>query len=476
MNYTGPHPDTGEMGRQKVALVPADSLVATNDFAEASRLAEETWLRVAQVAAERRRGETYVGPKSVRGLSVLYCQHLDEDTTRSRKTNDGMKQRIGHLLQFSCLGMENDIRTLTTQTVKRIKRELKASMFVPVPRYPYPHHPSANQVRVLLRELRSFVSWVIENHVSKLNNFVAQSSALKGGRNPRRKNDFFYHPVQVANIRRSAWDLKVRADAIGNREILDLYLYSGCRQCEPLFLRPKDVNFETGIVRITTAKQDRFVDEEREWFDVVSPDDVDRLEQRDFRMWPQLYASLWAYDQRYDITKDQWPWFFPALGAAGFDLRDPTTHLKRRVGPYSFVQTAIRHAQLTDPTIVYDGLHKFRHTYISARLNMYSPMVDPETRLVTPVEVSLPQVQSEVGHIEGSSVTIRTYYKTGYRVPPNMSFDLDWEDLAARCVEAEQTYKTKTAGVPRYIAERFKPVASHPSLLPCLATLPVVAA
>lgn len=475
MSYTGAHPETGEHGRWKLNLVPPGESMATTDRTEADRLAAEIWRRVLQKTAEKRRGEVYVGPKSFRALAVLYCEHLDTDTVRGPAGISSMQLAIERALEYTCLGSEEDVTTMTVKTVKTIKAQLRQALFPAVPRVPRPHHPSANQVAFVLRNVMYMLEWVKQEHIPDLKNVVHSSGILKTTARPRRGEEHFYNPIEIAAILKKASDQPKRLDNLGNAEILHVDFYQGSRSIEALLLRPCDVDFQKNTLRLVTAKQRRYVDGEREWFDIETSADVDRLELREVTMWPRLRAVLWAYAERHRVYEQKWPWFFPNYAADGFRVDDSTTHQRRLKGPYSFLKTVIRHAAKELPGLVYRGFHVSRHAYISARRHMYMPVYDPQTGFTEPREVSLAQIQAEVGHADGSEVTMKVYNKVRYRIPPNTLYDLDWDALAKLCREAEEREKRRSAvhELPADVAARYCPVASHPSLQAQLAQLPV---
>lgn len=476
MSYTGAHPETGEYGRWKLNLVPVGESMATTDRTEADRLAAEIWRRVLQKTAQKRRGEVYVGPKSFPALAVLYCEHLKTDTVRAPRGLKSMQLAIERALEFTCLGSEEDVTTMTVKTVRTIKAQLRQAVFPAVPRIPRPHHPSANQVAFVLRNVMYMLEWVQQEQIPDLKNVVHSSGILRKTARAGRGEEHFYNPIEIAAILQRANEQPKRLDNLGNSEILHVDFYQGSRSIEALLLRPCDVDFRKNTLRLVTAKQHRYVDGEREWFDINTPADVDRLQLREVKMWPRLRAILWAYAERHRLYEQKWPWFFPDYAAADFRVDDPRTHRRRLKGPYSFLKTVIRHAAKELPGLVYRGFHVGRHAYISARRHMYMPVYNPQTGLSEPKEVSLSQIQTEVGHADGSEVTMKVYNKVRYRIPPNTLYDLDWDALAKLCREAEEKEKRHSVviGLPADVAARYCPVASHPKLQAQLAQLPVV--
>lgn len=479
MSYSGVHPETGEQGRWKINLVEPGQKMATESVVVAERLAAEIWLCVVQRKAEQRRGETYRGARDFATLAVEYCKFLKQDDERSPDGLKSMRRAIKRTVEYTCLGAEPDVTTLTAKTIRQVHKELQDTVLPPVPRYPRPHHPTTNQIHYILRNIMYMLEWVRQERIPGLENVVHSSGILKRMRRPKRGAHHFYNPIEVAAILRAAGDLVPQIDNLGNPEILNLDFYHGSRSVESLMLRPCDVDFKTGKIRLVIAKQHRYQDGRRKWFDVKTPKDVDRLEQHPVTMWPKLRAILWAYAERHRIFENDWPWFFPDYSARGFKLTDPGTHQRRTKGPYSFLRTAVRHAAKELPGLEYKAFHVARHTYISARRHMYMPVYNPLTGKTEPHPVSLAQIQQEVGHADGSKVTLAVYNKIAYHIPPNTLYDLDWEELAKLCIAAQAAEEARLAeeiALPAAIAAKYAPVASHPALLAELKTPPVAEA
>ena len=473
MLYTGPHPETGEVKAHRLKLVPPGDKLATKDRGEAERLAADAWVKVQARLGQRRRNEEFVGDRSTARLMPLYTAAVLADTTRNPKTNEQTVQYCNWLMDvLPELANEEDVTTMTTKTATAMRDRLLKTEFPAAARRPA-GRPSGGQVRSRLTVIRDFLEWVKTECAPSMKNIIVESGVMKGQKKAKRPQDWYYTPIEVDALLRAAYARPPRKDTLGNAEHLATDFYYGNRSIEGNWLRPEDVDFDLHRIRLHVAKQGRYEDGIRKWFDVREPEDVDRLSEfRWVDMWPAHEALLLAYFKRYRIVERGWKWVFPDYARPGFDLNDPSTHHPRTRGPAQFLKTCFRRAKKELPNMKWRSLHCARHTMVSALANMYKPVITARGT-EEPRRYDLHDIQAIIGHSLDSDTTMRIYNKAAYRVPPNEHYNLDWGALAGICREAEarkQQYKgTYTAEV----AARYPTIASHPALAHDLEELPV---
>lgn len=383
---------------------------ATKIAAEAERLAAKIWQERLTKAGRVAAGVEPEREVRVRALIPGFLAHL-----RGRDITDTAKRDYGRHIQrwvkHTSFANIDDVRHVDGPVLQRLAAQLlkvtRKSKRTRNREEPF----SRKMVRTHLVTLAAFFRWVSKHHGVSMANPVTTSGILadfpKGGRG----DDHYYLPEEVDALLRTVDAWRYTARSLGNREIAYTLAYTGARVGEVLSLRVNAVNFATNTLTLPNAK--------RSAKDRASG----ARKTRTITMWPRLRSVLLAYIRRHNLqgTDPLFPRFVPA-SARGSAPREPRT-----TGPYEWLEAVCAAAGVP----YRGGHHVWRHTVVSVRSRMHKrlPVLgQPGIYAIAPV--SIEDVQAEVGHVEGSTVTARVYKHASMHLPPLAVIELDWGLLA----------------------------------------------
>ncbi len=273
-------------------------------------------------------------------------------------------------------------------------------------------------VRAHLGTLSAWYSWIARYRL-RIANAVQESGVLKDFPKGGRGEDHLYLPHEVVRLLDTADAYPYSARSVGNREILYTEFYTGARIGEILKLFGRDIDWQAGTLTLSNSKRTK------------KEKAAGRRKGRTVRMWPVLRSVLWEYVQKYGIGPDDplFPEFRSSTDVAAGKPARP-----RARAPYDWLQQLCERAGVP----YRGGTHVGRHTYVSIRSRMIDRKeVLGQPGVYTDLQVSFEQVQFEIGHRRGSTVTRDVYDKARMELGDVAAWILDYRDIAAE-VERKQ--------------------------------------
>lgn len=382
---------------------------ATKHRGEAERLAAALWQERLEKSSRVAAG---IEPELEVGMAPLiknYCDHVNRLDVQ-KGTRRSYIRHMRNWAKHTRLPKVSDVRHVNGPMLRLFAQQLSdathQSRTTSFKRVPF----TRGMVRAHIVTLGGFFTWVAKCHGVNLVNPVEVSCILEDFPRPCRGEDHFYSPEQVNALLNAADGWKHTARTLGNREILYLLAYTGARIGEILRLRAQSIDFAANTITFENLKRTRKEKAEQ------------TRKSRTLTMWPRLRSVLQAYVQRHGLAGEAvlFPMFKPARNG-----RRPVAR-RRTAGPYEWLQTLC--ARTGAP--YRDGLHVWRHTYVSIRGRMQvrqEVLGSPGVYVVR--KVTLEDIQDEVGHVEGSGVTARVYKHASLRLPNVAIFELDWKAI-----------------------------------------------